>query len=253
MLVRLRRPDGKVTLVRVEGEHLQRVMDLANGELDMAGDWIKVEINTPDKPEVLAMAESLEIDPDAVFGKLFRVWSWFDQQSLNGNAGSVTGNALKRFIDRLVALQGFADCMQKAGWLSDSGVPNFDRHNGESAKKRALTNKRVKRLRNDDSVTKALPEKRREEKKEKHIRTSSKRGEKTPLPEGFGLSERVIDWAKREGFGNLQAHLDNFRLTAAANDYRYADWDAALMKAIRGNWARVGDSKATSDQFAGAL
>jgi len=31
-LVRLRRPDGKETLVRVPGEHLQRVMDLANGE-----------------------------------------------------------------------------------------------------------------------------------------------------------------------------------------------------------------------------
>lgn len=30
-LVRLRRPDGRVTLVRVPGEHLQRVMDLACG------------------------------------------------------------------------------------------------------------------------------------------------------------------------------------------------------------------------------
>ena len=32
MLVRVRRPDGKETLLRVPGEHLQRVMDLANGE-----------------------------------------------------------------------------------------------------------------------------------------------------------------------------------------------------------------------------
>jgi hypothetical protein len=31
-LVRLRRPDGTEALVRVPGEHLQRVMDLANGE-----------------------------------------------------------------------------------------------------------------------------------------------------------------------------------------------------------------------------
>ena len=31
-LVRVRRPDGKETLPRVPGEHLQRVMDLANGE-----------------------------------------------------------------------------------------------------------------------------------------------------------------------------------------------------------------------------
>jgi len=32
ILVRLRRPDGRETIVRVPGEHLQRVMDLANGE-----------------------------------------------------------------------------------------------------------------------------------------------------------------------------------------------------------------------------
>lgn len=31
-LVRIRRPDGKETLLRVPGEHLQRVMDLAVGE-----------------------------------------------------------------------------------------------------------------------------------------------------------------------------------------------------------------------------
>lgn len=31
-LVRMRRPDGTEFLLRVPGEHLQRVMDLANGE-----------------------------------------------------------------------------------------------------------------------------------------------------------------------------------------------------------------------------
>jgi len=211
----------------------------------LAGEWIKFEKATIDKPEVLEMADILEISEDAVIGKLLRVWCWFDSQSRDGNAGSVTGNALKRFIDRLVASQGFASCMQKVGWLTDSGIPNFDRHNGESAKKRALTNKRVKRNRNDDSVTKALPEKRREEKKEKNIRTK-----KIPLPENFGLSTRVIDWANAKGYQNLQTHLDHFRLQAAAKDYRYADWDAALMKAISDDWAKVGTKP---DQFAGAV
>lgn len=32
ILVRLRRPDGRSVVVRVPGEHLQRVMDLACGE-----------------------------------------------------------------------------------------------------------------------------------------------------------------------------------------------------------------------------
>lgn len=31
-LVRIRRPDGREILLRVPGEHLQRVMDLAAGE-----------------------------------------------------------------------------------------------------------------------------------------------------------------------------------------------------------------------------
>lgn len=41
----------------------------------MAGDWIKFEIGTSDKPEVRAIAHDLNIDLDAVIGKLLRVWS----------------------------------------------------------------------------------------------------------------------------------------------------------------------------------
>ena len=39
----------------------------------MAGDWLKVEVATPDKPEIWLIAEELQIDPDAVVGKLLRV------------------------------------------------------------------------------------------------------------------------------------------------------------------------------------
>jgi len=103
----------------------------------MAGDWIKVEIATPDKSEVFAIAEDLDIDPDAAFGKLMRVWMWFDQQTDNGVAPLVS----KRVIDRKVALNGFCDAIIKCGWMivEDENIvlPNFDRHNGESAKKRS--------------------------------------------------------------------------------------------------------------------
>lgn len=76
---------------------------------------------------------------------------------------------------------------------------------------------------------------------------------KTPLPAEFGLTERVIDWAKANGFGRLQEHLDNFRLKAAAHDYRYADWDSAFMGAIKADWAGVNGKAAQADKFAGAL
>lgn len=64
-----------------------------------------------------------------------------------------------------------------------------------------------------------------------------------PLPEGFEISERVRQWAEEQGHANLQAHFDAFVLKARAKGYRYADWDAALMNAIRGNWAGVGNGQ----------
>lgn len=136
----------------------------------MAGDWIKFETVTPDKPEVYELAGLLNLDPDAVVGKLLRAWIWFDSHSKDGNA-PVTVETL---IDRQVGISGFVEGMVKVGWISRSGkqirITNFDRHNGQTAKERALTQRRVaksrSRLCNGDSVTPSvtnlLPEKRRD-------------------------------------------------------------------------------------------
>ncbi len=101
--------------------------------------WLKVEHSTPDKPEVHAMADALGLDPDAVFGKLLRVWMWADQQTITGESTT----AATKVIDRLANVVGFAAAMAKVGWLTitDSRVvfPGFERHNGASAKQRALT------------------------------------------------------------------------------------------------------------------
>jgi hypothetical protein len=108
----------------------------------MAGDWIKIEHVTPDKPEVDQMADLLDVDHDSVVGKLLRLWIWADQQSLNGHALSVT----KRGLDRLTYCPGFANAMEEVGWLivdgSSISFPNFSDHNGKTAKSRALANKR---------------------------------------------------------------------------------------------------------------
>lgn len=137
----------------------------------MAGDWIKIEHWTPDKPEVFRMAELLDMDPDAVTGKLIRIWIWADQQTITGDAHSVT----RASLDRLTQRHGFADAMLTCGWLeqTDDGLRfvNFDRHNGETAKTRALNAKRNGKLRarrherDAVSVTSASPkeEKRRED------------------------------------------------------------------------------------------
>lgn len=135
----------------------------------MAGDWIKIEHATPDKPEIVKMAAVLGIDQDAVFGKAVRLWIWADQQSVDGNALSVTDS----FIDRLAYCPGFAAALRKVGWLVGRdgllSIPNFCRHNGKSAKTRALTKDRVAKSRdcNAESVTEALPEQELEREKNK--------------------------------------------------------------------------------------
>ena len=151
----------------------------------MAGDWIKMQMSTPDKPEVWAMAEALDLDPDAVVGKLFRVWCWFDQHTENGHAPAVT----KKLLDREVNVPDFCLTLIKVGWMTDDGetiaLPNFDRHNGKTAKNRALSAERKQRQREkshdgvldesrddrDNTVTRE--EKRREEVKEENNRSSA--------------------------------------------------------------------------------
>lgn len=131
----------------------------------MAGDWIKLEHATIQKPEVYRIAEMLGLDRDAVVGKLVKLWVWADQQTVDGNAVSVT----KFAINDIVCTTGFAEAMISVGWLAETEdgltFPRFDRHNGNSAKKRGLTQMRVAKLRRENcnaaSVTETLPEKRR--------------------------------------------------------------------------------------------
>lgn len=115
----------------------------------MAGDWLKVEKETPEKPEILAIAAALKIAPEEAFGRCFKVWRWADSHTVDGNA-RVT---LLYALDLIAGLTGFAQALLDVGWLkAESGmfvVPNFERHMGQSGKRRALTSQRVaqKRLR----------------------------------------------------------------------------------------------------------
>lgn len=61
----------------------------------------------------------------------------------------------------------------------------------------------------------------------------------TLLPEDFAISERVISWANQRGYRDLEKHFDHFVILAQAKGYKYTDWDAAFMNAIRNNWAKV--------------
>ena len=207
----------------------------------MAGDWIKVEHATPDKPEVVKMADMLGIDQDAVIGKLLRLWIWADQQSVDGNALSVTDS----FIDRCCFHPGFSSALRKAGWLTGSSgrlnLPNFEKNNGQTAKKRSLTNRRVSKLRqgkegksNATNVTeelqKRIPEKRREEKR---VLDKS-----NTYPSAIPQGEEFVSYCVTK-LEELNPEWTKGRATKAARlkyeTYREAGWKDGNGKAIK-NW-----------------
>lgn len=75
-----------------------------------------------------------------------------------------------------------------------------------------------------------------------------KRGKqsKVSMPDGFGISDRVRKWAAEKGYSRLEERLEHFVGKARANGYTYADWDEALMGAIRDDWAKLADNPAAS-------
>lgn len=113
----------------------------------MAGDWIKMRTSLAHDPAVIAMALDLDKGEFEIVGMLHHLWGWADSQSQDGHIKRVTAS----WIDRFVHCPGFAKSMEMAKWLivNDGGIefPNFDRHNGDSAKKRAEDAERKRKSR----------------------------------------------------------------------------------------------------------
>lgn len=79
-------------------------------------------------------------------------------------------------------------------------------------------------------------------------REGARKKPKTVMPQDFDLkvSSRVETWAAKQGFSDLEAHLAHFVGKARANGYVYANWDDALMNAIRDDWAKLRSQGTTS-------
>lgn len=161
----------------------------------MAGDWIKMRHDLADDPAVIGMAARLGLDEFAVVGRLHHLWVWADKQSRDGHAASVTF----QWIDRKVQRDGFAQAMSDAGWLeeTDTGIlfPRFERHNGDSAKKRALGANRQQKSRSGHAqgdapvvrlVTAEASDQSRTQRDESVTREEKRREERNtpPTPQG---------------------------------------------------------------------
>ncbi|MBS7845357.1 hypothetical protein KFF47_21455 [Pseudomonas fluorescens] len=224
----------------------------------MAGDWIKFELTTLDKPEVCQIADLADIDPDAVVGKLMRVWGWFDQQTENGNAPSVS----KKLLDRLVGVIGFCEHMKSVAWMIEiDGVislPHFDRHNGKTAKNRLLTAKRVANHKvgngkgNAQSVSGALP-KEDVEKNKPSLPAHEPADPRMP-------SEMTLDWVPDEKLLKTYAFHRGLSLDLFTEEVRVAftghyepqrqvntqaEWVSMLVKWVNNDKARAAATNVT--------
>lgn len=129
-------------------------------------------------PKVVRIASALKADRLRVVGGLHAVWCLFDEHSEDGRLYGYTPQA----IDDLIGWPGFTDQLLSVEWVSWDGddgltLPEFDTHNGASAKRRAqeADRKRAERASHSDDCNpsaidadkkRTREEKSREEKKE---------------------------------------------------------------------------------------
>lgn len=113
----------------------------------MAGHWIKWEKGLLRKPEILEIARLLDVSEQHAASCCMSVWEWADDVTTDGLI-----KASSQVVDRIAGQAGMAEAMQSVGWLvvQEKSVqfPNYDRHNGRTAKERALdaNRKAIRRL-----------------------------------------------------------------------------------------------------------
>lgn len=154
----------------------------------MAGDWIKMRSDLFTHPKVVRISSALKADTLRTVGGLMSAWCLFDAHSVDGKLDGYTSETL----DDHLRWPGFAAAMISVGWLADDGeslvLPEFDTHNGQSAKRRAQDADRKKVVRKT-SASEADKKRTREEKN----REEKKEQKTTPDGELFdGIPEQVV-------------------------------------------------------------
>lgn len=169
----------------------------------MAADWIKLRTDLQSHPKIVRILSATGTDKFRVVGGLHAVWSVFDTHSVDGVLKGYT----PEIMDHIIGWDGFSRAMESVGWLSFDGLetlslPEFDTHNGQSAKRRAEDQKRKRTSRerpesvrkmsaNDSDKKRTREEKRREEKEQDQKPSSSATADDQPAPERHDLKTRL--------------------------------------------------------------
>ena len=211
----------------------------------MAGDWIKMRSNLRTHPKVVRMASALQADRLKTVGGLHAVWCLFDEHSIDGRLHGYTPEA----VDDLVGWPGFSSALIAIKWMEWDGsdgltLPEFDTHNGASAKRRAMDADRKRAERDAEkerpqsvrNLSASNPDKSvtREEKRREELDTSSASAEKTSrkkprttYPEDFAPNETGKAICLKAGF-SIEEESAAFKNHHQAQGSLMADWQAGF-------------------------
>jgi hypothetical protein len=99
--------------------------------------WIKMRTDLWNDPRTSALCDALDTDEARVIGGLYRLWSIADSHSTDGRLPWWA----ESMVDRKCGIVGFGQALQSVGWIvvddDNVTIPDFEIHNGQSAKSRA--------------------------------------------------------------------------------------------------------------------
>ena len=112
-------------------------------EAGVSMSWIKVDVTTCDKVKIIHIARACGVRVNEAFGAWFRLWAWFDGVTEDGRLDFLKPED----CDAKAGLNGIGAALADVGWIEfgERGaiIIGWDKHNGKSAKKRAMTALRV--------------------------------------------------------------------------------------------------------------
>jgi hypothetical protein len=228
----------------------------------LADIWIKMRMALQRDPKVLRLAFALKVHRHQVIGALHQVWCTFDEYSIDGKIAYKPEE-----MDALLSWKGFTRAMVNIGWI-DFKAPNtlimhnFEAHNGESARKRAVDAARQSANRNKrKSAPDPLPVSRFD-------RDSSHAGSVTPVtpksPAGVTREEkRREEVSQSQKQGGVVTNHGAPRKTPPAPPSKYSqdDFDERDMRLIakakkdlnQRLKSRIGASTMTDGEYFGII
>jgi hypothetical protein len=190
--------------------------------------WMKVETVTPDKPEIAVLARKLGVSQGDAFLEWFRVYRWADGVTCPG----FVPNLSPEDADMLSgARPGTCAALASAeiGWLRCEGGIHFEkweRHNGKSAKARALETEKKRKQRSkdpetshecpDDNGTESGPEQ-EESKRKNQLHKGNRKSNGKPLEPIDPVGRLPKETFVREGFTPDLSDVDWDRVVSDAD------------------------------------